>query len=360
MRAFSAVLGGLVLILVTACSPYRYTDDDETCSRAKPLPPAISVKDDLNVPRGDRSDCKMVKYFKDAIAKVEYRVGTAFEQHNLRGVLTVYDGDGQTIDEKAVDPSVFKYQFEFDVVGSKPYYVRFKASEGNFPYTSRVAFIKKDPCAKCTADQECVGGQCRQKERVCEPECDEDEGLVCEEGQCVSACNPDCRRGYTCDVDSRECVKVVKTCRPRCKRGFYCSRHSGKCRKRRNVKCRLGQVLKRGVCVTLGGGPPRKKCPPCQPAQVCSKDTGFKCLSSGQTTPTQPIVGTVTSTVRAGGGTVFYINRGKRDGVKRGKSGRICKKYRFVIVAVYPTRSKAMTKASVEELSGCKRVVVPR
>lgn len=364
MRALTAgLIGGFVLVLATACSPHRYTDDDDTCSRAKPLPPTIQVKDELNVAYGDRSDCKMVRYFKDAVAKVEYRIGTAFEKHNLRGVLTVYDGDGQIIDEKAVDPSVFKYPFEFDVVGNKPYYVRFKASEGKFPYTANVSYVKKDPCAKCTADEECVDGECRQREKVCDPPCDDEEGLVCDEGRCIMACNPGCRRGYTCNVDTRECEKVVRTCRPRCKRGFYCHRRSGQC-KRRRVTCRPGQILQNGRCKTIGGAAtprPGGKCKTCpNPGDICGKSTNYRCVSSGDTSPTGPIKGFITSTVRSGPGTVFYVNRGKRHGVKRGKYGKLCGKHKFMIVSVYPTRSKGTTKASIEEIGGCKTVRVPR
>ncbi|MFT7624367.1 MAG: hypothetical protein ACI9WU_003554, partial [Myxococcota bacterium] len=208
MRIIVSVVSLIALTvgLLVACSPHRYVDDDESCSRAKPLPPIVLVKDDLNVNYGDRTDCKQVKYFKDAVARVEYRIGTAFEKHDLRGLITVYNADGQVLDQKAVDPSVFKYDFEFEVVAQKPYYVEFKATNGENAYQAQVRFEKNDPCAKCGPDQQCVdsvdgGKECRTVEAGCDPPCDDEEGEICSAGQCVPACNPPCRRGYNCDTE---------------------------------------------------------------------------------------------------------------------------------------------------------------
>lgn len=354
----------LVFGLLSGCSPHRYVDDDATCSRAKPLPPVVLVKDELNVAFGDRTDCKQVKYFKDAIAKVEYRVGTAFEKHDVRGLLTVYDSDGQVIDQRAVDPSIFKFEFEFDVVAQKPYYVEFKATEGAYAYQAQVRYAKKDPCAKCTENEECVdtvdGGKgCRPL--GCDPPCDEDAGEICEERVCKSACNPPCRRSFTCNVDTRECERRTSSCSPRCKRGFYCSR--GRCRKRKSPArcaggCPPGKICQKGVCIRPGGTP---KCPACpNPTDVCSAATKFKCISSGSGVNTGPIVGRVASTVRAGQGSILYLNRGKKHGVKRGQVGKLCGKYKFMVTSAFSTRSKARTNHSLEELGDCKSVVIKR
>ena len=362
---YALMVSVLALATWSGCSPHRYTDEDATCSKAKALPPTITVKDELNVPYGDRTDCKQVRYFKDAVAKVEYRIGTAFEKHDLKGLVTVYDSDGQVLDQKAVDPSVYKYPFEFEIKANKPYYVEFKATEGSYAYSAQVAFTKKEnPCDRCDPDEEkCVDGECvANKKGECDPECDEEDGMVCVEGECKSACNPPCRSKFVCDVESRECVKARKRCRPRCKRGEYCNYRNGKCYPRKVTKCKPGQIYSGGKCVALGGnGKPDQKCPACpNPTDICSKATGYQCISGGEVTPTGPIFGTVTSTVRAGQGTVFYLNRGKRHGVKAGKSGRLCGKFKFMVTNVYPTRSKARTSASIEELAGCKKASVSR
>ncbi len=357
-------LAALVTIgLVTACSPHRYVDDDDTCSRAKPLPPIVLVKDELDVNMGDRSDCKQVKYFKDAVARVEYRVGTAFE----KGLITVYDSDGQVIDQKAVDPSVFKYDFEFDVVQQKPFYVEFKATAGGHPYQAQVRFEKKDPCAKCGPDQECVdavggGKECRTPEVTCNPPCDPDEGQICsEEGQCVDACNPRCRRGYRCDVDTQECVRLTGRSNPRCRRGKVCRR--GRCvnRPQPNIckgGCPPGQVCRAGKCTGIGPG---DKCPACpNPTDVCNANTNFKCVRNGPDVPTGPIVGRLASSVRSGNGAVLYLNRGKQHGVKRGQKGKLCGKYRFIVTNAFATRSKATTNHTLEEIGDCKNIIIKR
>lgn len=355
--------------LMIACAPVENTDDDDTCSRAKPLPPGIMVKDELKVSYGDRSDCKQVRYFKDAIAKVEIRIGSAFERHNIKGLLTVYDGDGQVVDQKAVDPSVFKYPFEFDVIAGKPYYLEFKATEGEFPYSAEVKFIKKDPCAKCSPEEECIdaaggGKECRKPELTCSPECDEEEGMVCVEGECVTACNPECRKGYSCDAETRECTKERKTCSPRCQRDEYCSRRSGRCYPRKAPSgkcaggCKPGLICKGGTCLPPGVS---LKCPSsCPVKDVCSKDTGYKCRSTGPDLKTGPIVGRVASTVRSGQGTILYLNRGTRHGVQRSKAGKLCGKHRFVVTNAFATRSKARTNASIEEIGDCKSVTIAR
>ena len=147
-------LSTLVLIAaVSGCSPYKYNDDDNLCSKAKPLPPVVVVKDDLNSRLGDVADCRTLKYFKDAQAKVTYRVGTAFEEHNLKGLLTVYDEDGQVLDQKGVDPTIPKYEFLFEVKGADSYYVEFKISSGSSDYRVQVKYRDL-----CTNDRHCSRG----------------------------------------------------------------------------------------------------------------------------------------------------------------------------------------------------------
>ena len=132
------LLGAFVLsALVGGCSPYKYNDDDNLCSKAKPLPPVVVVKDDLNSRLGDVADCREIKYFKDAQAKITYRIGTAFEQHSLKGLLTIYDEDGQLLDQKGVDPTISKYEFDLEVDSNRPYYVEFKITEGQYAYQAQ-------------------------------------------------------------------------------------------------------------------------------------------------------------------------------------------------------------------------------
>lgn len=368
VRRLGILAVGLSLVgwlgaVASGCSPYKYEDDDETCSKAKPLPPTVIVRDDLDPRVGDKSDCKVIKYFKEANAKVEYTLGTAFEKHDIKGVISLYDRDGQVLDQKTVDPTIFRYAFEFKVLPNKPYYLEFKATEGKYGYAAQVQFQKIDPCAKCTEDQECVDEVCKDKVKVCDPECDEDEGFLCEEGECVYQCSSSCKRKnpdrYSCNTENGECERVTKKCKPRCKRGYYCNRRNGQCyqRKPRGCKpsCTPGNVCQKGKCVPLGGGNPCKGC-----AGKCDASTGFKCMTGGGTQTDGPITGRITSTVRAGGGTIVYVNRGKRHGVTRGKRGKLCGKFSITVTNVYATRSKAQTSASIEEIGGCKGVVISR
>lgn len=363
MRRTSGVLAlACALVALVRCAPNRVIDDDDTCSKAKPLPPIVIRQDSLNVTLGDRSDCSLVKYFKDALAKVEFRIGTAFEHHNLKGIITVYDQDGQVLDQRPVDPSLFKYNFEFEVKAQKAYYVEFKATEGGYDYAATVNFGPLDPCARCTTEEECVEGKCRAKEKVCEPACDEEEGLICEEGKCVPACNPECRKGFRCDIEEKKCVAKGVPCVPACKKDFRCDYRNGTCRPKTVVAgcaggCKAGEVCKDSKCVSLT----EQKCPPCpNPTDVCSRETNFKCLSAGDDPNSGPIIGSVISTQRSGEGSFVYINRGERHGVRANLRGKLCGKHGFVIMSVFPTRSKAKTNASLEEIGECKSVVIPR
>lgn len=356
-------ISGAALLSVD-CSPHRYIDDDSGCDKARELPSTIDVTDELNVPHGDSADCKFVRHYKDAIAKVTVKIGSAFEKHDLRGLITVFNEDGDILDRKTVDPSMFKYEFEFDVVEHKRFYVKLKASEGAHGYQAQVAFAPKNPCAKCTKDEECVDGECQAKVVVCDPPCDEDEALVCVEGECVTACNPPCSPGYDCDPESRLCEKVKKKC-PKCKRGYYCSRRRGKCIEKRaptrkicKPNCQPGQICQRGQCVRP---PSTTRCPPCNPDENCSAATGFKCKPKGLgSSATGPIAGRMVNIMRSGQSTVLYLNRGERHGMKRNTKGKMCGKHSFVVTSVFSTRSKGKTNASIEELGTCKSFVVKR
>ena len=365
LHSIHMLLGTLLVVGIGAgCSPYKYNDDDNLCSKAKPLPPVVVVKDDLNSQMGDIADCRALKYFKDAKAKVTYRVGTAFEQHNLKGLLTLYDEDGQVLDQKGVDPTIPKYDFEFEVKGNRPYYVEFKITEGDYAYSAQVQFTKVDPCAKCTETQECVNNVSEEKVKECDPACDADEGMACDEGECVYQCDGRCkrkkRRGFVCDVESGDCVRVRKKCSPRCKSGFYCNYRVGRCYKKRDKVpcpggCKPGTICKNNACVPVG-----KSCPPCSAGQTCSKATGYQCVKAGESNPTGPIRGRVASILRAGTSSILYLNRGRKHGVKAGATGTLCGKFKITVTNVYATRSKARSNKSLEEIGDCKGCSVKR
>ncbi|MFT5433146.1 MAG: hypothetical protein ACI9OJ_003851 [Myxococcota bacterium] len=359
-------LGAFAALCTLGCSPGTApeADDDPSCSQAKPLPGNILVKDSLDIAGGDAADCKKIKYFKVATAKVEYVLGTAFEPHNVKGVLTIFNQDGQVIDRKTVDPTVFRYNFEFAIEPNQPNFIEFKGTEGKHAYTAQVRYEQADPCAKCTDSQDCKDGECVDKVKVCDPECEEDDGFICEEGACVYQCSSACKRKnqrrWSCDVETGDCERVRKTCKPRCKRGMRCNRRNGQCytpKPRSNTceaGCKPGQICKKGKCVQLGGNP----CAGC--TGTCNASTGYKCEPSAGVNPTGPIRGRITSTVRNGSGTIVYINRGNKHKIKAGKNGKLCGKFRIQITNVYATRSKARTKASIEEIGGCKTVSVAR
>ena len=334
-------LSTLVLVAaVSGCSPYKYNDDDNLCSKAKPLPPVVVVKDELNSRLGDVADCRTLKYFKDAQAKVTYRVGTAFEEHNLKGLLTVYDEDGQVLDQKGVDPTIPKYEFELAVQGNRPYYVEFKITEGQYAYQAQVQFTKLDPCSKCTADEECVDGACQPKVEVCDPACDDDAGMACEKGRCAYQCARSCkrkkRRGFICEVETGDCVRVRKQCRPRCQSDSYCNYRKGRCYKKKPAN-------------PCAGG--------CKPGTIC-KDN--KCIAIGVKTEVSPIRGRVASILRAGTSSILYLNRGSSHGVKKGARGTLCGKFKISVKDVYPARSKARINKSIEELGDCKSFTIRR
>ena len=365
MQRFEKRLLGLAVLaaaLSSACTPFKYTDDDDLCSKAKPLPFGVAVKDELSAKTGDISDCKEIKYFKDSQASIEYRLGTAFEKHDLKGTIVLYNGEGQVLDQKSVDPSIFKYNFEVEVKAQKPYYLEFKVTEGDYAYSAQVAFKAVDPCARCDDDEECVDGECNKAIKECDPECDEEAGFLCDDGECKYQCDDGCpkKRGHQCEAASGECVKVLKECRPACKSGYSCNRRNGQCvavaPKTCAGGCKPGELCQSGKCVPLGGAP---KCPPCAANERCDAASA-KCVAvSGDADPTGPITGTVTSTVRAPDGTVLYLNRGERHGVKAGKRGSLCGQT-FAVTNVYPTRAKAKTSAAIETIGNCNSFSIQR
>ena len=357
LRALWAACG---LLAIARCSPTVFVDDDADCSKAKPLPSSVLKQDELNVRMGDVSDCHLIKYFKDATAKVEVRFGSAFEKHNLKGLVTVYDSDAQVLDQKALDPTIFRYDFEFEVRANKPFYLEAKATEGAHGYTAQVSFVAADPCARCTDEQECVEGKCRAKKKVCDPACDEDIGEVCEEGECVSVCKPECKPGTVCNPESRECEKVAHDCNPKCKGDTYCDTRAGVCRQKKvgcGAGCPAGQVCQANKCVTIGGAP---KCPKCAKDEKCDTGTG-KCIAVDApitTTGKAPVAGTIVSVARSGDATTLYLNRGTSQGITPGSGGTACGKFPFVVLRVFPMRSQARAKANVDEIGSCTSVVI--
>ncbi len=357
LLALALVLFGLVAA-GAGCTPYKYTDDDETCTSAKPLPPGVAIKDELNHKAGDRSDCKEVKYFKDAMATVEFRLGTAFEKHDLKGVITLYDDEARVLDQRPVDPTIPKYDLEFKLKAQKPYYLKFEITEGSYGYSAQVQFKAVDPCASCDDDEECVEGKCKRKVKECDPECDEEAGELCDDGECKYQCDDSCqkKRGYVCEAATGECIKVLKECKPSCKTGYVCNRRTGQCvASAPKCKCQPGEICQGGKCVKLGGGPQ-----PCPAGQ--RRDASGACVvvvGEPAIDPTGPITGSISNTARAPDGTVLYINRGERHGVKVGKRGTMCGQS-FVVSNVYATRSKAKTAATIEQIGACTTFSLPR
>jgi hypothetical protein len=319
------------LVLHGCVAPAATVDDDALCSRARPLPPALVVKDSIDPAGGDRVDCRRLSWTRDARATIEYRFGTPFEPHDVTGTVTVYDDEGAILDRRTVMPSVYETPFEVTVKGGRSYYVHIEARQGASSYTAQVKYESVDPCARCTADQECVGQRCEDVQPDCKGGCSA--GEMCLEGGCVDACNPPCPRRWVCDAERHECERS----------------------RRRRQRPRNVARTRRAT------GPTATACPGCpNPTDTCGPQTGFRCVWPQSGVTTGPIRAQVVSTVRGRRGTVLYLNRGRRHGVSRGNQGRLCGAHPVVVTKTFATRSKARTNASLEELAGCNRVVIRR
>ena len=82
---------------------------------------------------------------------------------------------------------------------------------------------------------------------ACFPECRP--GYLCNQGQCVSACNPPCDAGMLC-TPSGQCVSA---CNPPCDAGLVCA-PSGQCVSACNPACAPGQVCQNGQCLATQTG----------------------------------------------------------------------------------------------------------
>ncbi|HIA03575.1 MAG TPA: hypothetical protein EYN66_16990, partial [Myxococcales bacterium] len=306
------LLLALILVAVTACSPGRYVDTDNSCTKPRDLPPGNIIPDEIDVRKGDKADCKRIRYFKDATAVVKLKVGNAFDKHSIRGKITLFNSQAQIVDQKIVDPRQrgHVYELKFKIKANEESFVFFEATEGRSGYTAQVSFIR-DPCSACTAAQTCIDGQCRSQ-NICDPPCDPD-AEICQDSRCQSICEEPCRRGTICNADTGQCERMTRGCSPRCRSGYYCDNRRGVCKRRSAPRCSpacpRGSSCRSGRCVASG-----PRCPAtCAANQKCNAGTGYRCVS---TVPTLgPIKGKIVTINRAGSNTTIYINRGNRNDV---------------------------------------------
>jgi hypothetical protein len=249
------------------------------------------------------------------------------------------------------------YEFQFKIRANQEMFISFKATHGRAGYTAQVGFVR-DPCSACTTNQKCVDGQCRDL-NVCTPECNPD-SEICEAGRCVFACGSPCSRGTICNPETRLCERTVRNCSPRCRRGFKCDRRRGTCKRVRvqprvcRPACTGGTRCRNGRCVSSA-----PRCPAsCPPNHRCDQSTSYQCRSTVE--PPGAIRGQITTINRAGNNTTIYVNRGARNGVTVGMTGRLCNRHRFRITRVFTYRSRATARATIEEIGSCTSVVIQR
>ncbi len=358
----------LLLVLMVGC-PAVDPDGDGTCDTPKLLPPGATITDDIGVKRGDRADCKKLEFYKAAIAKVEYTVGTAFNRHDIQGELIIYDRRANVLQKQTVNSSGFEYRFEFVVESGQAYFAQFNTSEGGRAYSVRVSYQLTDPCKDCTANERCVEAKCVSLPKRCEPACN-NQNEQCEDGRCVSLCGP-CSPKQNCNGKTREC-EAIKACPNGCRAHQVCSRGAcrdrcrtcnqwQKCNKSTKYKCiryrcppcQPGKVCSSGTkyrCIQ----PPREGCPDCLEGQVCSMNTGYKCKPRGD------IVAILISSKADGSRTHGYINAGRKEGVVDGMRGLLCGKYHFQVMDTFKTRARVLVEAARTVLSGCKRARIKR
>jgi len=309
-----------------SCGPKAPPDVDDQQPKALRISPGVLVKDSLDPDRSDSIDWKDFSYYMDVSVTVVFAFGEMYKPHGVRGEITLFSFDGNVIQRRPVVPEKRDYSFSFTAQKDKDYFFKVEAVKGASGYMVETKVIPLDACASCPAGTTC----CRPTGSCCEP------GTECRDGSCVKqrGCHPSCRRGKVCVAGVCEAA-----CPGGCGRGMVC-----------HVKRR--RCVKRGpVRPGPGHGPVRKVCsPPCSSGQTCNTGTG-ECEGGSV------IKGRVLSATEKGASTEILINRGSRDGVRRGATGSIGG-IGFKVVYVSATRCRAKVRASPEQLMGKKVRIV--
>ena len=300
-----ALLASIVTLASSAgCPDVTPRDDDGTCSVARPLPPNLPLTDEVGGP-GDAADCKRIRPLRNGMATVEYRIGSAFDRHRLRGLVTIYDARANVIAQKVVDPGESIYRLSFPVRRDTDYFAEIRASQGAHTYTVKAELTTVDPCGSCRPDQKCVQGRCVDPMTGCGA-CGPDE--VCQGRRCVSACNPPCPNEFRCRVGADKI--------PLCERGGPVV--TGGCA----GGCPSGSYCRSGACVPLAHA-------------GCS------------------VVGV---TARENGGATVTLGCGKNQGIERGMVAVACGKLRLRVSKVMMNQSLALTNHPVTAMAQCKKV----
>jgi len=301
-------------------------DVDDQQPKALRVSPGVLVKDSLDHDRGDRIDWKDFSYYTDVSVTVVFAFGEMYKPHGIEGEITLFSFDGNVIQRQPVVPEKRDYTFRFTARRDKDYFFKVEAFKGDAGYMVETKVTPLDPCASCPHGTTC----CRPTGLCCEP------GTACVNGACIkpAGCMPPCRRGEVCVTGA-----CVSACPRGCPRGKRCDAKLRRC-----VRKRVGRHHQRTP-------PPRKKIcrPGCEPGQSCNPTTGL-CEGGGS------ITGRVLSAVEKGALTEILINRGSRDGVKRGAHGRVGG-IGFTVGYVSATRCRAKVKAPPNQVKGHKAVI---
>ncbi|MBL6975081.1 MAG: hypothetical protein ISR64_05055 [Deltaproteobacteria bacterium] len=297
-------------------------DVDDQQPKALRISPGVLVKDSLEPGRGDATDWKDFSYYTDVSVTVVFAFGELYKPHGLRGEITLFSFDGNVIQRQPVVSEKRDYSFRFTARQDKDYFFKIEATKGASGYMVETKVTPLDVCSACEPGTTCcrptglcceTGTLCRNGACVraegCDPDCGR--GEICVAGRCESACRGGCPRGKRCDVGKRRCVRksVKPHSRPRLPRIRSCS-------------------------------------PECVSGQTCNTRTG-QC--EGGTA----IVGRVLSATEKGAATEILINRGSRDGVKRGSRGSVGS-IGFTVVTVSATRCRAKIRATPDQVKGRK------
>ncbi len=330
-----------VLVLLAAGCRRDKPDPHSTMDTALGLSAGDEVRDSVNVPKYDRVDWRVFSHSEEAEIKVVYRVGDFTGDHDVTGVIEVFDSEGNVLDTARVAPGSRNFPLQFVARPHANYFLRLTATEGAATYIIYAQAERIDPCERCGPDEQCIDDRCELKRPACDPECDVAE--ECRDGRCVAI---ECARGEHFSRRAAECVP--DPCyRHRCRRGERCVRRAGRavCVRPRPARpagcdppCGADQICRRGQCVAKP-----TECPPCPSGQKCDPETNT-CRPIGR------IEARILNHWPADGATVMLLNRGSVHGITRGMKGRISGGGSVQVIEVYPAQSRARTTLSADQL----------
>ena len=302
-RACRLVVALLLPLAGLACSGQSLgdPDGDEVRQKARPFRMLDTTNDRLDAKKGDVEDWRLLLPEQNGRLRLRVELSKWEESKTLSALVNVFDEAGNGLLERPLNQSANPLiEADLDVQAGRRYYVRFKAVAGSGQYICSVS-AGTDPCAACSDKQRCEAGKC--VDIPCGGECAD--GTVCDEalGKCV--------RGER---------KVENKCEGvRCPAGEPCNRPTGRCT-------------------------PRKDKEPEVEAPAPDPDISADLID-----------------VRDGAsGSVLTLSAGENKGVKKGMSGSVrgIKGGTFVVVEVYPTRSKANCRLPASKLTGANQAVI--